>query len=127
MSATPESENGATAEQNDAQRKLHDLLESMWEQRKSMVVERLNTLTDAVAHLKENATPASREKGIYAAHNLAGILGTFGIPQGTDLSREIEVAMGTDGPLNETQISHLQQVVGKLTELIAQRSIPTAR
>ena len=49
---TPDMENGASANQieaqNEAQRKLHDLLESMWEQRKGMVVERLNTLTDAV-------------------------------------------------------------------------------
>jgi HPt (histidine-containing phosphotransfer) domain-containing protein len=128
---TPDMENGASANQseaqNEAQRKLHDLLESMWEQRKGMVVERLNTLTDAVQHLKENATPASREKGIYAAHNLAGILGTFGIPQGTELAREVEVAMGTDGPLSETQIQHLQNVIGQLTSLIAQRSLPTAR
>ena len=78
-------------------------------------------------HLKENATPASREKGIYAAHNLAGILGTFGIPQGTELAREVEVAMGTDGPLSETQIQHLQQVITELSSLIAQRSLPTAR
>ena len=127
MSATPDMDNGASAEQNEAQRKLHDLLESMWELRKSTVVERLNTLTDAVQHLKENTTPASREKGIYAAHNLAGILGTFGLPQGTNLAREVEVAMSMNEPLDSEKIEHLQEVIAELTSLIAQRSLPTAR
>ena len=116
-----------TEAQAEAQRKLHDLLESMWEQRKSIVVDRLNTLNDAVEHLPENITPDSREKGIYAAHNLAGILGTFGLPQGTELAREIEVAMSLGRPLSDAEVGHLKQVITQLSGLVAQRSLPTAR
>ena len=130
----PGSEDGAISnrvdgqtEQNEAQRKLHDLLESMWEARKSTVLERLNTLADAVSNLQQNQTVASREPGIYAAHNLAGILGTFGLPQGTELAREIEVAMGVEGPLGEAEALHLHQVVVELGALVAQRTLPTAR
>ncbi len=99
----------------------------MWEQRKGMVVERLNTLRDAVRDLPASPTPASRERGIDAAHKLAGILGTFGLPQGTDLARELEVAMSHPGALPTEQIAHLQQVVEQLGQLIAQRSLPTSR
>jgi HPt (histidine-containing phosphotransfer) domain-containing protein len=112
---------------NDAQRKLHDLLESMWELRKGTVVDRLNVLEAAVKDLHQSKTLASREQGIDAAHKLAGILGTFGLPQGTEMAREIEVAMGVDGQLDAREIAHLQQVVGQLAQLIAQRTLPTAR
>jgi HPt (histidine-containing phosphotransfer) domain-containing protein len=112
---------------NDAQRKLHDLLESMWELRKGTVVDRLNVLEAAVKNLHQSKTLASREQGIDAAHKLAGILGTFGLPQGTEMAREIEVAMGVDGQLDAREIAHLQQVVGQLAQLIAQRTLPTAR
>jgi HPt (histidine-containing phosphotransfer) domain-containing protein len=113
--------------QSEAQRKLHDLLESMWEQRKGTVVDRLNLLEEAVRNLDKNTTRSSREPGIDAAHKLAGILGTFGLPRGTDLAREIEVAMGTEGPLSEQKIGHLRQVVTELAQLVAQRTLPTSR
>ena len=117
----------ATSSPAEAQKILHDLLETLWEQRKSSVVDRLNTLQQAVRNLDHSPTVKSREAGIDAAHKLAGILGTFGLPRGTDLAREMEVAMGHDGVLAADQVAHLQQVVGELAELIAQRTLPTTR
>ena len=111
----------------EAQKILHDLLETLWEQRKSSVVDRLHTLQEAVRKLPDCPTVKSRESGIDAAHKLAGILGTFGLPRGTDLSREMEVALSRDGALKADEIAHLQQVADDLAKLIAQRTLPTSR
>jgi HPt (histidine-containing phosphotransfer) domain-containing protein len=111
----------------EAQSKLHDLLEAMWQQRKSTVLDRLHVLEKAVDELSASPTPASREAGIDAAHKLAGILGTFGLPRGTELAREMEVALGAPGPVDDRQAAHLQDLVGEIAQLIAQRSLPTQR
>ena len=125
--STPQPPLDATASPAEAQKILHDLLETLWEQRKSSVVDRLHTLQEAVGNLDRSPTVKSRESGIDAAHKLAGILGTFGLPRGTDLAREMEVAMSGDGALKTETIAHLQQLVSELAKLIAQRTLPTTR
>ncbi len=111
----------------ESQRILHDLLEGLWEQRKGMVVERLKLLEDVVLNLDDASTRPSRELGIDAAHKLAGILGTFGLPRGTDLAREVELAMSQDRALDTVEVQHLQAVVRDLGSLVAQRTLPTSR
>ncbi len=114
----------------EAQKKLHDLLATLWEQRKSMVVDRLRVLEQVVASLEAGADGSateSRKLGADAAHKLAGILGTFGLPRGTDLAREAEVTLEQDGPLSDENILRLRSVVQELGSLIDQRSLPDGR
>ena len=124
---SPELPLDAAASPAEAQKILHDLLETLWEQRKGSVVDRLQTLQKAVSTLDHSPTPKSRETGIDAAHKLAGILGTFGLPRGTDLAREVEVAMSREGSMPPEAVAHMQQVVDELATLIAQRALPTTR
>jgi len=53
-----------------------------------------------------------------SAHKLAGVLGTFGLPRGTDLAREAEVLFGQPTPPGKVDIERLQVLLAELTTLI---------
>jgi HPt (histidine-containing phosphotransfer) domain-containing protein len=75
-----------------------------------------------------NGTPAEplREQANAEAHRLAGLLGTFGYPEGTDAARELEHtfdAQGEQGGANATQhsgedIRRLQDAVALLRKIV---------
>ena len=114
-------------EQAEAQKKLHDLLATLWEQRKGILLDRLRVLKDSIADLEATGSAESRKRGAETAHKLAGILGTFGLPRGTDLAREAEVTLEHDAPLDETALRRLHELAGELGLLIDHRSLPSAR
>ncbi|HLY40824.1 MAG TPA: Hpt domain-containing protein [Terracidiphilus sp.] len=89
----------------------------------------LPELEDRVAVLEAAATAAGagtisdqlREEAHFAAHKLAGVLGTFGLAEGTDLAREAErFFSGSDeeGWISQERIS---QVPIQLRALMAAR------
>jgi HPt (histidine-containing phosphotransfer) domain-containing protein len=60
--------------------------------------ERVSALETAAGPLSAgNLTDAQREMANSSAHKLAGILGSFGLPEGTVLAREAE-ALCSSGP-----------------------------
>jgi HPt (histidine-containing phosphotransfer) domain-containing protein len=119
--APAQSSGTGAPDQTDAQKKLHDLLATLWKQRKSVVLERLSALEQAICTLEATGTEESRNTGADAAHKLAGILGTFGLPRGTDLAREAEVTLEKDGPVDADDLRRLHQVAKELSTLIDQR------
>ncbi len=125
--ASLKAEQQAAPSQTDAQKKLHDLLATLWEQRKNILIERLTTLQQSIAGLGAPGSEASRKLGAETAHKLAGILGTFGLPRGTDIAREAEVMLEKEGPLSSPEIARLHQITEELGELLDQRSLPTGR
>jgi HPt (histidine-containing phosphotransfer) domain-containing protein len=70
---------------------LEAVIAALWRDAQPRVLERVRTVEDAVAALRagtlgtEHAEHARRE-----AHKLAGALGTFGMPAGTDRARDVE-------------------------------------
>jgi HPt (histidine-containing phosphotransfer) domain-containing protein len=113
--------------QADAQKKLHDLLATLWEQRKSVLQERLQLLEAAIASLEGGSALEARKSGADAAHKLAGILGTFGLPRGTDLAREAELMLERDAPILPEDVLHLRVLIDELSVLIDQPSLPRSR
>jgi HPt (histidine-containing phosphotransfer) domain-containing protein len=120
-------EQQAAQAQTEAQKKLHDLLATLWEQRKNILIERLTTLQQSIANLESPGAEASRKLGAETSHKLAGILGTFGLPRGTDIAREAEVTLEKKGPLSTREITRLHQIAEELGKLLEQRSLPTNR
>ena len=114
-------------EQAESQKKLHDLLATLWEQRKGILLERLHVLKESITSLETTGSPESRKRGAETAHKLAGILGTFGLPRGTELAREAEVTLDQDAPLNAADLVRLHEVAGELGLLIDHRSLPNGR
>jgi HPt (histidine-containing phosphotransfer) domain-containing protein len=103
--------------------KLHDLLATLWSRSRETISERLDVLR--TAHRVLRTTPAdknARRAGADAAHKLAGILGTFGLPEGTNLARHIEVMLDSDTPVRSFDLDTLQRAIDQLQQMIDAKS-----
>ena len=77
------------------------LLASLWERSLPTLHERLTLLNDAVVAAQAGAlTPQLRQNAMETAHKLAGSLGMFGYPEGTEFARRIEQRLEAKGPVD---------------------------
>jgi HPt (histidine-containing phosphotransfer) domain-containing protein len=109
--------------------KLHQLLLQLWITSKATVSERIDTIRFAQKRMDQgNLDDPTRKQAADAAHKLAGILGTFGIPAGSELARQIEVAMEAEDSPESMSAEDLAAILTQLTDLINQKSseIPSA-
>jgi HPt (histidine-containing phosphotransfer) domain-containing protein len=68
-----------------------ELLSRLWHQNLPIVRERVACLERAAQHAETGElAPALKVEASDLAHKLAGSLGMFGYPRGTDIAREIE-------------------------------------
>jgi HPt (histidine-containing phosphotransfer) domain-containing protein len=106
-------------EAQSQEQKLQTMISALWDRSRHTVVERAATLRTAgdllVANRLDEATQLS---AVDSAHKLAGVLGTFGLPRGTDLAREAEVLFGQSTPPGKVEIERLQVLLAELTRLI---------
>ena len=119
---SPDDNGHRTEAQNEAQsqeQKLQTMISALWERSRHTVVERAALLRTAGDLLSDNGLDqATQQKAVDSAHKLAGVLGTFGLPRGTDLAREAEVLFGQSTPLGRDEIERLQLLLAELTRLI---------
>lgn len=75
-----------------------ELISALWERSVPLITERLNGLDIAceAANLGR-LSPIMRRGAADTAHKLAGSLGMFGYPRGTDIARDIEQMLECDG------------------------------
>jgi HPt (histidine-containing phosphotransfer) domain-containing protein len=79
------------------QDEFHDALAAIWTRSRPTVLERQATIARAVPELESHPdNPQLRESMRTEAHKLAGLLGTLGLPEGTDLARAIEHRLDPD-------------------------------
>lgn len=70
---------------------LQVALEQVWKRSYPSVIERVRRVEDAAAALAGGASAEERlALGRVEAHRLAGLLGTFGLPRGSELARGLE-------------------------------------
>jgi HPt (histidine-containing phosphotransfer) domain-containing protein len=106
----------------DAATKIAARLTELWRTSLPTILERMNILRTACTTLTEN--PADRQAritGFEAAHKLSGVLGVFGLPQGSELASEIEFRLKSDEPLTPQDISDLCDQITDLEAIIASR------
>lgn len=85
----------ATPRPGDVARQL---ITALWDRSLPIIFERLNTLDHACeAAVLDTLTPVVRRTAADTAHKLAGSLGMFGYPRGTELAREIEHLLEAEG------------------------------
>jgi HPt (histidine-containing phosphotransfer) domain-containing protein len=99
-----------------------EAMNRLWTQFSPQIEERVSLLESAALAFAEGSlTSAQCEEASSAAHNLAGVLGTFGLDRGTELAREAEL-LYSRGP------SSLKAQNGRPTALAAQlRAVVAAR
>ena len=86
---------GAATRPGDVAR---ELISALWERSVPLISDRLNGLDIACeAAVVGRLSPIMRRGAMDTAHKLAGSLGMFGYPRGTELAREIEQMLEYEG------------------------------
>ncbi|MFS0518212.1 response regulator [Nostoc sp. UIC 10607] len=84
----------------------------IWQRFQGRVDEQVRVLEQAIAALNQNSlNPELRSLAAKEAHTLAGSLGTFGLPLGSKLARNIELLLSFDQTLSKSEISNLESWV----------------
>lgn len=101
------------------QQKLHGMLAGIWERSKKTITERIETLREAQSlAAQNNLDEPARLRAVDAAHKLAGVLGTFGLPRGTELAREAEETFGSTESLSQPIVERLGSLLAELDNLV---------
>ncbi|MES2393564.1 MAG: Hpt domain-containing protein [Acidobacteriota bacterium] len=101
------------------------LLATLWERNRPLILERVNELDSAAeCSATGTLTAEARRSAISTAHKLAGSLGMFGYPEGTELARKIEHLLesadeNTDSLLTSAQVLTLRELSTALREALA--------
>jgi HPt (histidine-containing phosphotransfer) domain-containing protein len=106
-------------EAQSPEQKLQTMLSALWERSRHTVVERAALLQEAgKLWTNDRLDEATRLRAVDSAHKLAGVLGTFGLPRGTELAREAEQVFGQPIPPSKIEIEQLLVLLAELTSLI---------
>jgi HPt (histidine-containing phosphotransfer) domain-containing protein len=106
-------------ETQSQEQKLQIMLSALWDRSRHTVIERAALLQAAGALLThDRLDEATRQSAVDSAHKLAGVLGTFGLPQGTELAREAEIFFGRSTPAEKKEIEQLQVLLAELARLV---------
>jgi HPt (histidine-containing phosphotransfer) domain-containing protein len=99
---------------------LETLLGALWKRNYPTLLERLEALRAAQSRLAAGCLDEqTRKDAESAAHKLAGVLGTFGLPKGSELALKIETALARKGPVDEEELG---KWVDQLEAVIASKS-----
>ncbi|HEY1580720.1 MAG TPA: Hpt domain-containing protein [Terracidiphilus sp.] len=102
---------------------LAEAMNRLWAKYLPQMEERVATLKNAAARLAggNSLTEAEQSHASEDAHKLAGVLGTFGLKDGTELAREAEQLYGgaLDGDLAVAE--RLSMIAAKLKAMVAGR------
>ena len=100
--------------------KIAARLEELWRTSKPQILERMAVLHSAVESLAEDSANAeARSSGLEAAHKLSGVLGVFGLPQGSEIASSIEFLLKPGEPLTGDELAALRMSVAELDAVIA--------
>lgn len=106
----------------DAAAKIAARLTELWQTSLPTILERMSLLRTACTALTENpADHESRTTGLEAAHKLSGVLGVFGLPQGSELASSIEFLLKSGQPLMQPDLSTLRNRIADLDAVIASK------
>lgn len=106
----------------DAAAKIAARLTELWRTSRPTIMERMGSLHAACNDLSQNPLNSdARIQGLEAAHKLSGVLGVFGLPQGSEVASSIEFLLKSEEPLTAEDLSILGERVADLDAVIASR------
>jgi HPt (histidine-containing phosphotransfer) domain-containing protein len=101
---------------------LRESLDRLWVQYLPLMQERVGVLEAAAKTLEDGEIGDElRAAANTAAHNLAGVLGTFGLTRGTVLAREAEILYSGDPGTDPDDAAHLAGIAAQLKAMIDSR------
>lgn len=101
---------------------LTEAMNRLWARFLPQMEQRVETLQKAAEHLAHGTLTAHQQQLAGAdAHKLAGVLGTFGLKEGTELAREAENLCGGVLDENPVVVSRLTTIAEQLRTMIAKR------
>jgi HPt (histidine-containing phosphotransfer) domain-containing protein len=110
---------GDPGDRENRQQKLHVMLAGIWERSKTTLAERVEILREVTSAAANNSLDdTGRARAVDSAHKLAGVLGTFGLPRGTELAREAEQTFGRCEALSPTDVERLAALIDELECLL---------
>lgn len=97
-------------------------LAELWRKSRPIILERMTVLRTSHAVLTANPADAeARTRAREAAHKLSGVLGTFGIPQGSEAAHLIEAGLTSANPLTEADLAEIARQIDALDKAIASK------
>ncbi|WP_109486745.1 Hpt domain-containing protein [Occallatibacter savannae] len=102
---------------------ISEAMNRLWQKFLPQMEERVATLQNAAGHLSTGASISREEQSSAAAeaHKLAGVLGTFGLQEGTELAREAEGLLEGSSSFEPTAVARLNDIAERLKVMIASR------
>ena len=101
---------------------LSRALDGLWQRFLPEIMERLTILESAATAIAgPSFAPKQCEAAQAAAHKLAGVLCTFGLARGTELAREIELALARESSRSAESAANLAAAAAELREVVQSR------
>lgn len=101
---------------------LAEIMNRLWTRHLPEIEQRVAILESAAsAHVEGRLTAELCEHAHAASHKLAGVLGTFGLDEGTALAREAE-ALYANGCLSAAPSEHATQLASRIRVIVASRT-----
>ena len=101
---------------------LTEALDRMWRQFSPQMHERLALIqTGVLAYANGELSAVQKESARDAAHKLSGVLGTFGLANGTVLARELETIFACLEGQDQELAERMVRLADGLNELIENR------
>ena len=102
-------------------------LTAIWNRYHQQTLDRLASIERASVALQTlSLTPEIRQQAWQSAHTLAGTLGTFGLPLGSQTAKQIELLLDENTELTLECLSQLQSSVAVLQQEIASKTATVA-
>ena len=102
---------------------LKEALDRLWVKFLPQTEERVAVLESAAAFFSANQLLQDQQYAASsAAHKLAGVLGTFGLTEGTVLARELELMYSREGGPDPTFAARLTESAARLRAIVSDRN-----
>ena len=99
---------------------LEAAIAAVWQKSLPLLRHRVDVLHRAVAAMQSGQLDSElRAEAAQEAHRLAGLLGTFGYPEGTDAARLLELALDPDLEANQQARHGVQAITSTLESAVA--------
>lgn len=105
--------------------KVRQVLQELWEANRGTIAERTAIIRIAYDQaMAGTLAPDARENAVSAAHKLAGVLGTFGFPRGSELALQAQHLLEAPGPVPAGEVEHLKNLLDELSIIVTTKSLP---